>query len=197
MASISKFTDDELSGIGIGPEHGPTKTRLNSLIDKVNGMDTPSEFPFTPTTATDWPDTPPTNVQNALDQLAAYDKSVVAEAAALDIKTDESEVTGDLNGKTGLAFIPQEVVLICTEATGTVAADGTINVGTTTDGAEILSGQALTGLDTAGAIRRIPLAEATYEIAADATLYVNVESAESTATTLVIKAQIAGRQVAY
>jgi hypothetical protein len=209
MADIQKFTDDEVSGIGIGPEHGVAKERLNALIDKVNGMDTPAEIPYTPTVGADWPDPDPTTVQGALDGLASrvtdnttniaaiVDDHVRASLADLPAQTDESEVSGALSGDVANTFVPGEIVIVCTEATGTVAGDGTINVGTSADGDDILSAQALTGLDTAGKARRVPLTEAQYNILANATLYVNVESADSTATTLVLSVFVLGRQFAF
>jgi hypothetical protein len=194
MSDIAEFTDDELSGIGIGPEHGVAKARLNSLIDKVNGMDTPSEFPFTPTTTTDWGGTSPTTVQEAVDALASQDNQAQAVCSGLAAQTDEDEVSAAINGNANKVFVPSEVIITVLSASGTVAADATLNVGTTTDGNDILSAQALTGLDAAGKSRRVPLAEATSDIDADDTLYANVESADSTATTLVLSVAIVGKQ---
>jgi len=193
MASISQFTDDDISGIGIGPEHGVAKERLNALIAKVNGMDTTSEFPYTPTTPADW-NASPTTVQGAIDGLAAQDNQAQAACENLPAQTDEAEVSGVISGNSGKVFVPSEVVITVISATGSVAGDGTVNVGITSDGAEILSAQALTGLDAAGKSRRIPLAEAASEIAGDDTLYANVELDDSTATTLVLSVFVVGKQ---
>lgn len=135
---------------------------------------------------------------NFLDSdRALLDDHVRAYMAGLAAQTDEDEVSASLNGEAAKNFIPQQVVVVVDSASGTVAADATLNVGTTTDGAEILSGAALTGLDTEGDIRNIPLAAATLAIAGNATLYANIESADSTATTLVLNVYVLGRQFAY
>jgi hypothetical protein len=39
MTKINIFTDDELSGIGIGPEHGVAMARINELITEVDDRD--------------------------------------------------------------------------------------------------------------------------------------------------------------
>ena len=135
---------------------------------------------------------------NYLDaDTALVDDHVRAECIGLAAQTDEDEVSGQLNGESGKNFIPQQVVVVVGSASGTVAADATLNVGTTSDGAEILSGAALTGLDTEGEIRNIPLSAATLAIAGNATLYANIESADSTATTLVLNVHVLGRQFSY
>jgi hypothetical protein len=171
--TIQKLTDDEVSGIGIGPEHGVAKSRLNSLIDAVNAN----------VVATD-----------SLEDVVNENGDVSATCTPLPVQTDESEVSDALNGVSTKSFSPREVILKVVSASGSVAADGTVNVGTSADGDDILSAQALTGLDSAGKTRRVPLSEATYNIAANATLYANVESADSTATTLVLSAIIVGKQ---
>lgn len=112
--------------------------------------------------------------------------------ASLDIKVDESEVSAALNGDVSKQFVPTHIVIKVASATAPNA-DGTINVGTSTDGSDILSAQALTGLDAAGKVRIVPLAEATYNIAGNATLYVNVEAADS-GTALVVDVYVVGRQ---
>jgi hypothetical protein len=206
MASINTFTEDEVSGIGIGPEHGVTMARLNELITKVNGMDTPTEIPYTPAQTTDWPGTDPDDVQGALDTLAArvtvntaaiaaiVDDHVRAACVGLEAKTDEIEVSAALSGSAAKVFTPAEVVIVVTAKTGTVAGNGTINVGTSTGGAQILSAQALTGLDAVGKARRIPLSEAQTAIVGNATMYANVEVNDTTATSLVLSVFVLGRQ---
>lgn len=196
MADIKLLTDEEVSGTTLGPTHGVAQARINQVIQAVNDMDTPSEIEYTPTTSADWPPTAPTSVQAALDSLAAQTSNeAVAICLQLPVQTDEAEVTGDLNGVASKQFVPTEVVLEVTAVDGTVAADGTINVGTSTGGDDILSAQALTGLTTVGTTRRIPLSEATTDIAADATLYANVESNDTTVTTLELSVHIYGRQL--
>ena len=122
------------------------------------------------------------------------DDHIRAECLALPVQTDEAEVTGVLNGAVGKAFAPSEVVLVVASETGATAKDGTINVGTTTGGSDILSAQALTNLDDAGDTLRIPLAEADTVILGNATIYANVEAADSTTTTLVLNVYVLGRQ---
>lgn len=222
MSNIALITDDEGAGIGIGPEHGPIQTRLNALITKVNQMDTPTEFPYTPTATADWPSTDPVNVQEGLDMLAErltdaeadvgslqtdvgslqtdvgaiVDDHIQAVCTPLPAQTDEAEVTATLNGDVANKFIPESIVITVESTTGAVAGDGTVNVGTTTGGNEIASAQALTGLDAAGKSRRIPLSAATYAaIAGNATIYANVEANDSTATTLVLSVRVFGKQI--
>lgn len=125
------------------------------------------------------------------------DDHVRADCVGLAVQTDEDEVSGVLNGVVAQGFVPDAIILTVTATTGSVAADGTINVGTTSDGDELLSAQALTGLDTVGDSRRIPLAEATYVILGNDTLYANVESADTTATTLVLTVTVLGTQIAF
>jgi hypothetical protein len=178
------------------------------------------EGDYTPDEDTDW-DTPPTTVAGGLDELASrvtvneagiatnvtdittnaasiaslVDDHVRAECTGLAAQTDEAEVSAALDGDGVKKFVPTDIIIKVTDASGSVAADATINVGTTTDGAELLSAQALTGLTAVGKVRRIPIAEATSDILSDATLYANVESADSTATTLELSVFVLGRQV--
>lgn len=128
---------------------------------------------------------------------AIVDDHVRAICTGMAIQTDENEVSGALSGDVANAFSPAEIVLVVTEVTGAVAGDGTVNIGTSADGAEILSAQALTGLSVAGDVRRIPLPEAAATILANATLYANVEAADSTVTTMAITAYVLGRQFSF
>lgn len=221
MANIDLFTDDEVSGIGIGPEHGVAKQRINDLITKVNGMDSASEFPYTPTTGADWTDPDPTTIQGALDALAGRvstnetdigtnetdigtlettvgaisDDHVRATLTGLAIQTDESEVSAALSGDLSKAFTPSEIVVVCTAVSGTINANGTINVGTTSGNNDILSAGTLTGIDAVGKSRRFPLTSATYNILGNATLYANVEAPETGASAnLVLSIFVLGRQ---
>lgn len=161
MADIQNFTDDEVSGIGIGPEHGIAKARLNSVIDRVNEL---------------------------------YDNHVQATMAELQGHTDENEVSGALNGKAANAFMAREIVVVCTGASGSIAGDGTLNIGTTSGGNDILAAGALTGLDAAGKARRLTLTADTYNILGNATLYANIESEDSTATSLLLTVHVLGEQ---
>lgn len=125
---------------------------------------------------------------------AIVDDHIRAEIPGNDVTTDESEVSAALSGNVGDQFSPTFVVLTVTHVGGVIAADGTINVGTTTDGAEILSGHVLTGLTTVGTQRHIPVKGNTFDILGNATIYCNIESEDSTATTLTIDCHVLGRQ---
>ena len=114
--------------------------------------------------------------------------------SGLDLKTDEIEVSAALDGVATMNFVPFGIVLQVAATAGALNADGTVNVGTTTDGAEISSALALTGLTAVGATRYVPLAANTASILGNATLYVNVEAAETGAGTLSLDVYVLGRQ---
>jgi hypothetical protein len=132
---------------------------------------------------------------NAASIASLVDDHVRAVCTGLAAQTDEAEVSAALDGDGVKKFVPTDIIIKVTDVEGSVNADATINVGTTTDGAELLSAQALTGLTAVGKVRRIPLSEATSDILSDATLYANVESNETTATTLELSVFVLGRQV--
>jgi hypothetical protein len=132
---------------------------------------------------------------NYLDtDTVTTDDHIRAECLALAAQTDEAEVSGTLNGVSTKQFAPEGIIVKVASATGTVAADATLNVGISSDGAEIMSAVALTGLNVAGETRFVPMAAATLSIAGNATIYANIESADSTATTLVLNVYVVGRQ---
>lgn len=154
MTDISVFTDEDLSGIGIGPEHGVAMSRINSLITEVN------------------------------------DRNVKVTVAGLNLKTDESEVSGSLDGDSTKKFYATGI-LVWVTAADTATGNATINVGTTTGGAQIASA-AVVSLTTVGSYLYIPTLKHTL-VAGNATIYVNVESVDS-GTGITISAKIIGKQ---
>jgi len=131
----------------------------------------------------------------ATSLAAIVDDHVYARAASVDIMTDESEKTAVLTGDVAKHFVPTHLIIQVATVTGTPATPGAINVGTAADGAQIASGIALTGLVLVGDTRVVPLAAATLNILGNATLYVNVETAEATATVMTCHVWIKGYQV--
>jgi hypothetical protein len=196
MADISVFTDDELSGTGIGPEHGVAKARLNELIAKVNGMDTPVEIAYTPTTSADWPGTDPTTVQGALDNLASFQSAdVVAVCAGLDLMQDVGEkVSAALNGNSAKSFIPTEVLILATALTGGAPAAGALKIGTTDGGTQILGATDVYSIAAEGGSLRIPISTVMPAIAGNATMYLESTTKETNATTFTVTAYIIGKQ---
>ncbi len=131
----------------------------------------------------------------ATSLAAVADDHVTARCAALDIKTDEIEVSAALSGDVAKTFVPTHIVLKVVTNVGALNADGTVNIGTAADGAQIASAIALTGLTAVGATRVVPLAANTSALAGNATVYANVEAAETGAGTLALDVYVIGRQV--
>lgn len=135
--------------------------------------------------------------------LAAHDVSIGAivddhvymQVTGLDMKTDEHEHSAALNGAAGKRFLATHVLIKSSVNVGAVNADGTINIGTAADGAQIASGLVLTGIGAVDTARMIPLAAHAVPVAGNATLYVNVETAETGAGTLEIDVTVVGRQI--
>jgi hypothetical protein len=196
MTDISVFTDDELSGIGIGPEHGVAMSRINELITKVNGMDTPAEIAYTPTTSADWPGTDPTTVQGALDNLANFQSAdVVAVCAGLDLMQDAGEkVSAALNGNSAKNFIPTEVLILATALTGSDPDGGALKIGTTDGGTQILGATNVHTIAAEGGSLRIPISTVMPAIAGNATMYLESTTKETTSTTFTVTAYIIGKQ---
>jgi hypothetical protein len=164
--AISVFTDDELSGIGIGPEHGVAMARINELITDFNAL------------------------------LTAYNtmvtnESVMALCADLALQTDESEVSKALNGSADKKFYFTGALVYITSA-DTATGNATVNIGTTTGGAELAAASTIP-LTAVGEYAFISPALAYKTIAANSTVYVNVESADS-GTTLVANIIVMGKQ---
>lgn len=126
---------------------------------------------------------------------AISDDHVYAKASAVDIMTDESEKIAVLTGDGAKHFVPTHLIIQVATVTGTPATPGVINVGTTSDGTQIASGVALTGLILVGDTRVVPLTAQTQHLAGNATLYVNVETAEGTATVMTCDVWVKGYQV--
>lgn len=134
--------------------------------------------------------------------LAAHDVSIGAivddhvymSVTGLDMKTDEHEHSAALNGAAGKLFLATHVLIKSTVNVGALNADGVINIGTSADGTQLLAAQALTGIGAVGTARLIPLPAHGVVVAGNATLYVNVETAETGAGTLEIDVFVVGRQ---
>lgn len=125
---------------------------------------------------------------------AVTDDHIRAAVTGLDMKTDEHEHSAALNGDAGKKFYATHLLVKSSLNVGALNADGTINVGTAADGSQIASGVALTGVTSAGTGRMIPLPAHSVLVNGNATLYVNVESAETGAGTLEIDVVVCGRQ---
>jgi len=134
-------------------------------------------------------------IQTLLGIDAIVDDHVYAKASTVDIMADESEITAVLTGDAGKHFIPTHLIIKVATVTGTPATPGAINIGTSMGGIQIASNVPLTGLILVGDTRQVPLAAATLNILGNATLYVNVESAEAVATVLTCDVWVKGRQV--
>lgn len=128
--------------------------------------------------------------------VAAGISPVMVKFNDLDMKTDESEKTATLPGTAASFFFPIGYAFRCVTGSGSPDGDGTINIGTSTGGTEILSAGACTGITAVNKIRHAPLAAATYSgIAGNATLYCNVESPDGDAGTCVYDVYLYGIQV--
>lgn len=126
---------------------------------------------------------------------SVVDDRVQSHHAALDLKVDESEVSDALDGVATKHFVPTFLMLIVTATAGGINADGTLNVGTSADGNQIAAAVALTGLTAVGAMRMVPLAANSNAVLGNATLYVNIEAADTGAGSLVMEAYVLGRQL--
>jgi hypothetical protein len=120
---------------------------------------------------------------------------VKAICLTVDLKNAASDIAGVLNGSAALKFIPTHIVMTVAAAAGALNANGTLNIGTTSNGAEISSALALTGLTTTGATRVFPLAAHSVSVAGNATLYANMQAAETGAGTATINVHILGYQL--
>lgn len=116
--------------------------------------------------------------------IRVNDHTMALKIPGVNIITDESEVSAQLTGDVGKKFSPTHLVITVATVTGVPATPGAINVGTTAGGTEISSGTVLTGLVAVGDTRMIPLAAGTFNIAGNALLYANVETAEAVATVM-------------
>jgi hypothetical protein len=126
---------------------------------------------------------------------AIADDHVFMSVTGLDMKTDEHEHSGALNGLVGKRFLATHVMIKSSVNVGAVNADGTINIGTAADGAQIAAAIALTGIGAVDTARVFPLPAHAVPVAGNATLYVNVETAETGVGTLEIDVFVIGRQI--
>lgn len=98
--------------------------------------------------------------------------------AAIDVKA-VAESTGDLNGLAAQDFAPQSVIVHLTAFGTPLNGDAVIKIGTTTGGTEILPLTTLTGLNALNETFQIALTGNFPVIAGNATLYVNVTTADT------------------
>jgi hypothetical protein len=111
------------------------------------------------------------------------------------MKTDEHEHSAALNGLAGKRFLATHIFVKSSLNVAAVNSNGTINIGTAADGAQIAAGVALTGVAAVDTGRMIPIAAHAVPVAGNATLYVNVESADTGAGTLEVDVTVVGRQI--
>lgn len=105
---------------------------------------------------------------------------VVGAAAAIDMAPGGAPVNTPLalNGLVGNAFIPKELVLVCT-AGAALAGDVTFSLGTSAGGAEISAAVATIGFDTAGQVFRMILVGVMPAILGNAALDITVTIADT------------------
>ena len=96
--TIENLINEQAAGTGFSEAHGAIEgghlAKINEIIDTINGLDTPSEFPYTPTTEADWPDPDPTTLQEGLDQLAARLETTTTALEAIDTAAEYPFVEG-------------------------------------------------------------------------------------------------------
>jgi hypothetical protein len=126
---------------------------------------------------------------------AIVDDHVFAKVTALNMKVDESEQSAALSGAAGKRFLATHILVKSIVNVGATNADGTINIGTAADGAQIAAAVALTGVGAVDTARMIPIAAHAVPVAGNATLYVNVEAAETGVGTLQLEVTVVGRQI--
>ena len=135
-------------------------------------------------------------VHGPMASATPIDRLIVARCVALNMKTDEQDKAGTLNGVVAKHFTPTHVVARVTATSGALNSDGTFNVGTAADGATILAAATTTGLTAVGATRQYPIPTATaLTILGNATLHANVENAETGAGSLELEIEIIGPQL--
>lgn len=134
-------------------------------------------------------------VTNTAAIAAIVDDHVSCHVLALDMKTDEHDHAAVLTGLVGNHFIPTHLIITVVTNAGALNGDGTINIGTAADGAQIAAAVATTGLTAVGATRIVPLAAQTQTILGNADLHANVEAAETGVGTMEVDVWIIGRQV--
>ena len=131
--AISKFTDEELSGIGIGPLHGVAMARLNALIDRANANEA-------------------SIAASALEIDNTVDAVITAEDVA-DAGTD-SDFTLQLNGLDGNPIAKAAVVKIIaadSEYGGANDANANVTFATATAGSILASGSGWAVVKTSAA----------------------------------------------
>lgn len=119
------------------------------------------------------------------------DATMTAEVSGLDVITDEAEMSVQLTGDFGKKFAPTHAIVKVLTVTGAPGTPAAINIGTAADGAQIAA-FSLTGMAAVGDTRQIPLPADTLNIAGNATIYFNVETAEAVATVMTVAVRLVG-----
>ena len=102
--------------------------------------------------------------------------------AAINLKA-VAETTGVLNGTAAQDFAFEYVIVHCTAVGGGLNGNVEITIGTSSGGTQVLSATPLTGLNTLNQTFQIALTGLFRPVAGNATLYVNVTSADTGAGT--------------
>ncbi len=135
-------------------------------------------------------------VHEPVGGVVALGPWISAKCVGLNVKTDEQDKAGVLNGSAAKKFTPTHAIVTVTATAGALNANGTFNVGTAADANNILAAQTLTGLTTLGATRQYPVpTAAALTILGNATLHSNIEFAETGAGSLEISVEIVGPQL--
>jgi hypothetical protein len=130
-------------------------------------------------------------VHEPVGGVVAFYPLIMARCTGLDIKTDEQDKSGVLNGSAAKYATPIYAIFRVTATAGALNQNGTVNVGTGADGANILAAVALTGLNAIGVTRQVPIPTlVATTIKGDDTLHANVEFAETGAGSLQIEVDI-------
>ena len=117
--TVTAFTSDELSGIGIGPEHGAPMARLNEIIAAVNANTTQVAE----------------NTDSMVDAVIAVADASGGETAAA-LTADLKDLSGNALAKTGVF----EIVASDTEYAGVRDANANVTFATATKGSILATG---------------------------------------------------------
>jgi hypothetical protein len=112
---------------------------------------------------------------NPMDQELT---EIVVKVAGINLKSTTVIPSVQIPGTAAQRFYPRTYYFICRTA-NTLSADGTINIGTSSGGTQVLHEQALTDLNTVNECFRVDVAATTAAtIAGDSTLYVGMHTAD-------------------
>ncbi len=172
MTDIALLTDEEVSGIGIGPEHGPAMTRLNAIITALNARVTAGAL-----------------VDLKLVQVVITAVGGVGGSTAGTISVQ----VNDLAGQPIERAVNLRLLIADTEGAGSIDAASTCQFGSATTGTLIAgSGGAVAAITTDAT----GLYEGALANAADETNYFSAESADGGAAALVNGCVVAGCAIA-